>query len=406
MSGSVLRTRRACALCESVDLKDVLSLPATPLANEFSRLKDEQETFPLALQLCGSCGHVQLAHVVDPRRLFDNYVYVSGTSPVFVKHFDDYARDVSWRLCLNEHSKIVDIGSNDGTFLKSFKKLGMHNVAGVEPAERIATGCGIQHVLGYFDRSMAAHIRKTFGAVNLVTANNVFAHADDLKEIALGVRDLLAPEGEFVFEVSYLKDVVEKLLFDTIYHEHLSYHTVAPLIPFLKACGLTLYHAKPVPTHGGSIRVFASRARKPETPELSQILLEERRAQLDQPDTFFDFRERIHKKGEELRTLIKAWKAAGKKICGYGAPAKLTTLMYAFDLQAEDFEFIVEDSPMKQSHFTPGKHIPVKPPFSLLDEKTDVCIVFAWNFFDSIVAKNEPYLRAGGRFINPLDVPK
>jgi len=383
----------------------ILKLPATPPANEFVKVPQPQERFPLDLQLCGDCGHVQLADVVHPGRLFAQYVYVSGTSAVFVKHFDDYARDVHAALQLGEHSHVVDIGSNDGTLLKAFKALGVRTVTGVDPAKDIAARASLEGVptrVGFFDRSMAAAIRASVGPAHLVTANNVFAHADDLEEIALGVRDLLAPEGEFVFEVSYLMDVVEQTLFDTIYHEHLSYHTVAPLLPFLARCGLHVHDARRVSTHGGSVRVHASRARKRPSASLQKILQAEAAAGIQQRGAFDRLAADIAHKGESLRRQVKDWKAAGKRICGFGAPAKLTTLMYAFGLNAADFDFIVDDAPLKQGLYTPGLNIPVYPSTALYERDVQVCVVFAWNFFDSITDKHARWANAGGVFNNPL----
>jgi SAM-dependent methyltransferase len=403
---SLIRTRMACALCACVDMDTIMKLPATPPANEFVQKPQAQERFPLDLQLCRDCGHVQLADVVHPDRLFGNYVYVSGTSPVFVKHFEDYAQDVYTSSRLSAYGHVVDIGSNDGTLLKAFQKLGVKKVTGVDPARDIAskaTSEGVPTRIGFFDRNMAAAIRATEGAANVITANNVFAHADDLREIALGVRDLLAPEGDFVFEVSYLMDVVEHTLFDTIYHEHLSYHSVKPLVPFLAECGLHVYDALRVQTHGGSVRVYASRARKHPTSRLASILAAEEAAGIQKRAAFDNLSSDIAHKAEILRKKIKDAKTAGKKICGFGAPAKLTTLMYAFGLDAADFEFIIDDSPLKQGLLTPGMNIPVCPSTALYERNIDVCVVFAWNFFDSITTKHAKWADAGGVFVNPLN---
>lgn len=403
---SLLHTRSTCALCSSMTLDTILSLPATPPANEFVPAPQAQECFPLNLQLCQSCGHVQLADVVHPDRLFGNYVYVSGTSAVFVQHFENYAQEICASSKLNAQSHVVDIGSNDGTLLKAFKKAGVGKVTGVDPARDIATRAsteGIPTRIGFFDREMAKRILSEDGAADLVTANNVFAHADDLQEIALGVRELLTPEGDFVFEVSYLMDVVEKTLFDTIYHEHLSYHTVRPLIPFLKGCGLHVYDAKRVSTHGGSIRIYASRAAKEQTGPLMAITAAEIAAGIQQRSTFDHLRADIATKGAALRQRIRAAKAAGKKICGFGAPAKLTTLMHAFELKASDFEFIIDDAPLKQGLYTPGLNILVRPSSALYERNPDLCVVFAWNFFDSITQKHARWADMGGIFINPLN---
>lgn len=402
---SLLRTRSSCALCGSTKQTVAMTLPATPPANEFVKEPGPQDTFPLTLQLCDQCGHLQLAEIVDPERLFRNYVYVSGTSPVFVKHFDDYAREVNARQRLGHKSLIVDIGSNDGTLLKSFKKIGFERVLGIDPAEAIAskaTADGINTIPAFFDSHEALIIRSEYGPADVVTANNVFAHAEDLEEIARGVRNLLTPDGVFVFEVSYVADVIEKMLFDTIYHEHLSYHAVGPLAPFLNRCGLTLFHAQRVPTHGGSIRCFASRARREPTAQLSNIIQAELHDRLYEWHTYGRLKERIQQVGEKLRAKVKEWKDSGLKIAGYGAPAKLTTLMYAFGLDGADFEYIVDDSPWKQGLYTPGKNVCVMPSSHLQENPVDVCVVFAWNFFDSILEKNSG--SGVNIWVNPLSL--
>lgn len=388
-----------------------MELPLTALANEFVEKPGPQDTFPLTLQLCQECGHLQLAEVIDPRRLFGNYVYVSATSPVFVQHFEEYAEHLIGEAQLSQLSRrslIVDIGSNDGTFLRAFKRRGFERVLGVEPAKKIAEVASTQNDVstrvGMFTRVMALEIRNESGAADLVTANNVFAHADDLEEIATGVRDLLSPDGIFVFEVSYLQDVVSKMLFDTIYHEHLSYHTLRPLLVFFGSLDMRVFHAERVSTHGGSLRVYVSRARRPVSDDVGRLAQEELEMGLFEAKTYRNLGRRIDSQGAKLREQVRAWKKEGKRIAGYGAPAKLTTLMYAFGLDGADFEFIIDDSPWKQGLYTPGLQIPVKSKQEegqsrLTREKIDVCMVFAWNFFDSIVANNKDW---NGLFVNPL----
>lgn len=404
---SLVRTRRACVLCGSPDTKVVMDLPKTPPANEFPVTAEDQDHFPLSLQLCPECGHLQLAHVVDPKRLFEKYLYVSGTSPVFVKHFTDLAADLYKRLDLNPESIVVDIGSNDGTLLKAWKNLGIKKIYGVEPDAKLAAASNstttnqvIYAFPGFFTRSLAQMFRSDHGGAALITANNVFAHADDLGEIAAAACDLLHPEGEFVFEVSYLRDIVEKMLFDTIYHEHLSYHSVSPLIGFLRRHNLHLYDVEQISTHGGSIRCFASRARKSPTQRM-QDLVEVEKKNLFDPKTYIDFRGKINHMARKIRENVSRMKKDGYKICGFGAPAKLTTLMYTFGLNPRDFEFIVDDSPIKQGRLTPGMHIPIMPSSELYkhDDQRTVCVIFAWNFFEPILEKHRDW---NGSWLHPL----
>ncbi|MGE5505868.1 MAG: methyltransferase domain-containing protein [Actinomycetota bacterium] len=403
------RRRSTCRLCGSTRLEPVLSLAPTPPANAFvpaAKLGQPQERFPLDIFFCDDCAHVQLLDVVDPRLLFEDYVYVSGTSPVFVKHFDDYAAQVMGPLGVAAGGLVVDIGSNDGTLLSKFKDRGAR-VLGIDPARDIArraTEAGIETLCGFFGSATAAQIVASHGKAAAVTANNVFAHIDDLADVARGVRTLLADDGVFVFEVSYLVDVVEKTLFDTIYHEHLDYHSVKPLIGFLKSHGLELIEAIRVDSHGGSLRAVAQPMGGPRNvgQSVADAVAEEERLGLDRPERLRRFATDINQVGTELKGLLTRLKAEGKRIAGFGAPAKATTLMYHFGIGPELVDFIVDDSPLKQGLFTPGMHIPVLPSSAIAERKPDHLVILAWNFAPSIIAKNAAFHQAGGRFIVPL----
>ena len=401
--------RRSCRLCGSNQLSQVLSLTPTPPANAFvteDAALRPQSTYPLELSLCRDCGHLQLIDIVDPKLLFEDYVYVSGTSQAFVQHFRDYAETISRQANLKPGNLVVEIGSNDGTLLRFFKQKGARTL-GVDPARDIAaqsTAAGIETWAEFFCPATATRIRKELGPARLVCANNVFAHIDDLPGAAAGVRELLADDGLFVFEVSYLLDVYRKTLFDTIYHEHLDYHRVGPLRQFLGTQGLALVDVVRVPTHGGSLRGLVRRADGDARPAPAVAELErlEHDAGLDQPDTFHGFGLTIRDHGNKLTDLLHRLRAEGHRIAGYGAPAKATTLMHHFGLGREVIEFIVDDSPWKQGLFTPGTHIPVLPPDALYEHRPDHVVILAWNFADTILAKHAPYLEAGGHFIVPL----
>ena len=256
--------RNNCRLCGNHDLSKVLSLTPTPPANAFIRegeLDQIQQVFPLDLHFCNKCRHVQLLDVVDPSQLFSQYIYVSGTSSVLVQHFERYALELCEIVSPSNKKLAVDIGSNDGTLLGFLKKYGM-SILGIDPATKIAnqaTHNGIPTINSFFNIRLAEKIRNEYQPAAIITANNVFAHADNLKEILRGVHHLLDEDGIFVFEVSYLGDVVEKTLFDTIYHEHLAYHSVSPLVKFFSAHDLEIICVKRTSPHGGSIRCTAQR---------------------------------------------------------------------------------------------------------------------------------------------------
>ena len=408
----IYKRREACALCDArgAALAEAFALTPTPPANDFvvaADLDKPQPEIPLTLLLCASCGHLQLAEIVDPSLLFGHYVYVSGTSPVFVAHFRDYAKDAIARFGLDATSFVVEIGSNDGTLLRQFMEQGVPNVLGIDPAKEIAAAAvanGVPTLEGFFTPELADELRATRGPASLVCANNVFAHAENLAAFASGVRRLLADEGVFVFEVSYLVDVLSNLLFDTIYHEHVSYHAVTPLVTFFERLGMRLFDARRVSTHGGSIRCYVSldSASHRETDGLREILENERRLGLFSLETYAAFKERIVERGRALRDRLSAITSRGERVAGFGAPAKLTTLMYEFGLSTSGFEFIVDDSVWKQGRFTPGTHIPVVPRARLLESRPEWCVIFAWNFADAIVQGNKEYSSNGGRFLVPL----
>ncbi len=406
-----IRRRTECRLCDSRRLTPVLSLTSTPLANQFvpaNLVGTPQERYPLDLYLCQHCGHLQLLDVVDPELVFRNYPYVSSTSPVFVEHFRHYAEVMARYADLRAGALVVDVGSNDGTLLRFFRAAGMR-VLGVDPAidiARRATEAGIETLPEFFTPQVASAIRVRFGAASLVTANNVFAHADDLHGIAEAVVALLAPDGLFVFEVSYLLDVVQNTLFDTIYHEHLSYHTAGPLVRFFDRHGLELIDAQRVPTHGGSLRGIVAKKgmRGGRQATLDGLLEVEAAAGLRSAAPYNDLADRIGQLKSELTSLLRRLKGEGKKFAGYGAPAKATTLMFQFELGREVLDYLVDDSPFKQGLFSPGYHIPIVPSALLYEDqhRPDYVLILAWNFAEPIMQKHQRFAQIGGHFVVPL----
>lgn len=401
--------RPDCRLCGSADLQLVLGLTPTPPANAMVTAEDRaarQETFPLDVFFCRNCFHVQITDIVDPRVLFERYLYVSGTSKVFVKHLEQYTHDVIARFSIPKDSLAVEIGSNDGTQLSFFQKSGMR-VLGIDPAKNLAadaTRRGIETIAGFFTERLAKEIRAERGPAKVVTANNVFAHIDDLAGIVAGVRTLLAPDGVFVFEVSYLVDVYEKTLFDTIYHEHLSYHSVKPLARFFAANGMEMIEAERVTTQGGSLRGTAQLKGGPHKigKSVAEMSANEELIGLDKADTLAALGRNVNRIGNKLNALLHKLKAEGKKIAGFGAPAKATTLMYQFNIDASLIDYIVEENPLKQGMYTPGKHIPVVAPPALTTDRPDYLVILAWNFAPSIIENYAEFRASGGKFIVPL----
>jgi len=401
--------RKNCRLCGSEKLSQCFKLESTPPANAFIKKEDisvEQERFPLEVYFCEDCFHVQILDIVNPKILFENYVYVSGTSPVFVKHFQDYANYILTNFPQSKNSLVIDIGSNDGTLLQFFKQKG-HKVVGIDPAKKICSNAnnqGIETLNEFFDFEYSKKIKDNYGKADVITANNVFAHVDDLTDFVSGIKHLLSNDGIFVFEVSYLGDVIDNLLFDTIYHEHLSYHSVIPLISFFRKNGMELIEANRIETHGGSLRcVVKLKYGKYEIRKsVSDCINLEKKLSMDKLDTYKKFFNRLETKKHELQKLFEKIKKDKKTIIGFGAPAKATTFMYQFCINEKIIDCIIDDSPLKQGLFSPGMHIPVYSSEKIYEKKPDYIIILAWNFSQSIMKKHEKFKNNGGHFIIPL----
>lgn len=402
-----------CRICKNKELIKIIDLGKSPPANSFLAKKKlekrDEKSFPLRVNFCPFCRQLQLTHVVSPDILFRDYVYVSSTSPVFIKHFEDYAESVFKKLRLRKNDLVIDIGSNDGILLRPFKKLGAR-VLGVDPAIGIAkkaTKEGIETLPDYFDQKIVDKILKKHGPTKIITANNVFAHIHNIDEVVDTAKKLLTDEGVFVIEAPYLVVFLEKNLFDTIYHEHLSYFSVKPLTIFFKRHQMKVFDVEETGSHGGSIRVFVCKkdAKFKIQNSVRKLLKREEDLGLDLLETYTDFSKRIEQNKEELKKLLKKLKKSGKKIIGYGAPAKGNTLLNYFKIGTETLDYIVEDSTYKQGLFTPGMHIPVVSPSRILKDKPDYIFILAWNFADPIMQKLSEYKKSGGRFIIPVPKP-
>lgn len=400
--------RLNCRLCNSTHLDLALQLTPTPPVDAFipkEKLTVLQDSFPLDLFLCQDCGHAQLLDVVDPNILFGNYIYDTSSSPGLIGHFQRYADTVEEFIKPPKNGLVIEIGSNDGTLLNFFKRKGLR-VLGIDPAKEIAaiaTSKGLPTLPEFFSSKVAKEVSKTYGAASIICANNVFAHSDQLADMAEGVRILLGPDGVFVFEVSYMLDMIENMVFDFIYHEHLCHHAVKPLQQFLALHGMELIHVERIPTKGGSIRVYAQLlgASRSVSPIVGELIDYEIKYGLYSLNTYRNYAAKIEEIRQKNHNLVHQLVSQGKRIAAYGASATTTVLTYHFDLGSA-LQFIIDDNATRQGLFSPGYHIPVVSSEKMYDEKPDYVILLAWRFADQIVQKHRRYLDAGGRFIVPL----
>lgn len=397
--------RTTCRLCDSPDVTVAVPMRASPIADAYVQTTAPQASYAMDLYLCRACGHVQLLDVVDPSLLFGEYLYTTSTSLGLVEHFRNYATSVTNRFAFPPGALAVDIGSNDGTLLRFFRDSGLR-VLGVDPAREIAskaTEAGVQTIPEFFTSSVAQRLATEHGPAALITANNVFAHSDALPDMADGIRAWLAKDGIFVFEVSYLLDIVEKMLFDTVFHEHLCFHSIRPLKLFFARHDLELFAVERLPTKGGSIRGFVQRAGGGRAVDASVgALLElEERTGLAEPAVFSEYARRIDDLRTELCTLLDRLTREGKSIAGYGASATVTTLIHQLDL-GRYLRFLADDNPQRHGLFSPGLHLPVVSSEELYTRKPDYVVVLAWMYAGPILAKNTRFTDQGGHFILPL----
>jgi len=401
--------RDICRLCGSRKLKLVMPLSSIPIGDDYTpvSLKTEpQKCYPLDLYLCKDCGLVQLGHVVNPELIYcNNYLYETTTSPGLVEHFQKYAEDVLGRIKPAKGSLVVELGSNDGTLLKFFRKAGMR-VLGVDPARGIAqraTQAGIETWPEFFTLELSTKIKEEKGAADIVIANNVFANIDDLDPLVQGIRNILSPDGVFIFETGYLIDSIRNFVFDNIYHEHISYFSVKPLETFFKKHGMELIRVDCVPTKGGSIRgtVQLKRGFRKVESSVADLINREIAEGFYQPVRYQQLSRTLDGEKEKLQKLLKEWKVKGKKIAGYGASLSVTTFIYYFEV-ADFMDFIVDDNPRKHNTLSPGYQIPVLDSKVLYEKKPDYVIIMAWRFADLIVKKHSKFLQQGGQFIVPL----
>ena len=380
-----------CRLCGSGNLSLAHSFGLSPLANNLlDSLDDIAKSYPLELNFCNDCCNIQLNTVVSPNLLFDEYLYTSSTSKLFVSHFEEMAKNVINKYDLNDSSLVVDIGSNDGVFLKPLIEKGIKAI-GVEPAQNLsekANSENLKTINSYFNKEIVKLIIKEDGKADIVTAFNVFAHSDYLKDIAESSFELLKDDGVFIIEVQSLGAMIDEMLFDNVYHEHVNYWSVTNLIKFFKELSLNVNDFEKVDTHGGSLRVYISRSKEISASVLEQVEYEKTLG-LESIDTFYDFSKKLHNQKTKIYEKIKKEKESGKKILFYGAPAKATTLLNYYGINRDLVEYTIEDNPLKINKFIPNTKIQIVDKKFGSEYNPDLVIVLAWNFFDSIKEQNQ-----------------
>jgi len=402
------RSRRICRGCGTPGLQTVLDFGDMPLANGLlteAQLDQPEPRYPLALAFCSTCYLAQITHIVAPDQLFRDYPYFSSTSDTMVQHAREIADRLADRLGLGQGSLVVEIASNDGYLLQHYVARGIR-VLGIDPARNIAQaaeGRGVPTVSEFFDQPLANRLKESGQMADVVHANNVLAHVPDLHGLLAAIETILKPQGIAVIETPYVRDLVDRLEFDTIYHEHVFYYSLSSIEQQVSRHGLTVIDVERIPIHGGSIRVTLShRDSASVNPAVGRLLGEERAVGLTSIEFFEGFAGRVGSLGKEIVTTLAGLHDAGKSIAAYGAAAKGAVLLNALGIGRGTIEFVADRSPYKEGKYMPGVKIPVRSADHLVEARPDICLLLAWNFADEVLDQQAEYRRAGGRFLIPL----
>jgi len=398
-----------CRLCNSSNLEPYFDFGDVPLGNNLANSHVDAlltYRYPLSVNRCVGCDHFQLAVAVAPEKLYTtNYTYLSGVGKSFVLHFQEYSAWIQQRCHFPLNALVVDVGSNDGTCLKEFKKLGFR-VCGVDPASvpaQLANEAGINTLNLFFDETAVDKIVTANGKADFVTSHNVLAHVDDLGAVFRNIHRLLKIGGYLCFEIGYFKEVLKTGCFDTIYHEHLDYHHAKPLAQFLCEIGFDLIDLRVNQVQGGSLRMFLQKTGEGRIfAEARQFLDEETRSILYQTDIISAWPSRIKSNMMKFGETVKMYVAKGKTVAGYGAPTKATLLMEMSELGFSEISFMVEDNLLKVNKFMPGTGVPILDVAELHLRKPDIIVIFAWNFCDDIIAKLKVQVDWPATFLVPL----
>jgi methylation protein EvaC len=401
-----------CSFCNGKRLRLVMDFGKVGLAGAF--LKPEQfaaeRTFPLRLHFCEDCCAVQVTDKVPADVMFKDYFYFSSSIGTLRDHFNKYAAEVAERFLDPAHATVLEFGCNDGVLLRPLADQGIRTVIGVDPASNVVATIDdprINVINDYFTEDVARKVVAEYGKVDLIMANNVYAHIPDIQDTTRAVAEALHEEGVFVFEVHYLGSVIDELQYDMIYHEHLYYYSLLSVMNHLARYDMMVFDIKLISIHAGSIRFYAckkgSQHGRSVSPAVKALEAEERARGLDRHETFLHFSHTVAGHRDRLVKLLGELRSQGKRIAGYGASGRANTMIQYCGINHDHLDFMIDDAPAKAGFYTPKSHFEIFPGSILdFDSPPDYLLVFAWSFFDEIRMKNANYLVKGGRMILPL----
>ncbi len=402
---------RACGGRLAVTMADLGMQPASNAFIESRGAFQQEKRYPLRARVCEVCKLVQLDYDVAPQELFGNYVYFSSYSDDWLAHAKAYCDMARRRFALGPSSLVVELASNDGYLLKNFLSMGIP-VLGIDPSATVAAAAekiGVPTRVEFFGQELARDLVRQGRGANLIIGNNVLAHVPQLNDFVAGIALLLLADGSVTIEFPHLLELIEHVEFDTIYHEHFSYFSVHAIEQVFARHNLRLYDVERLPTHGGSLRIFAAHAARADLQDsasLRQVRAQEKAAGLEDLATYLKFSKRVEECRESLRAFLADSKRAGKRVAAYGAAAKGNTLLNFCGVTPEDIAFVADRNPHKQNKFLPGTHIPVVSPQELMQAKPDYVLILPWNLRDEIRQQLKGIGEWGGRFVTPVPLAK
>jgi hypothetical protein len=397
----------ACRSCGEVRLKSILTLGNLPLANRLlteDQLSAAEPSYPLELVLCPRCSLVQITETVPPEELFRNYVYFSSFSEGMLRHARQLTGQIMAAQKLRPTSLVIEIGSNDGYLLQNYQAAGIP-VLGIEPAVNVARVAhdqnGVPTWCKFFGKDLATQLEGCGQQADVVHVHNVLAHVANLNGFVEGLRIVLKDTGIAVIEVPYVKDLIDKVEFDTIYHEHLCYFSLTSLAHLFEQHGLLVHDVERIPIHGGSLRLLVGKTGSSSV-RVGKLLDEEAAWGVAKPEFYQSFGQRIERLRGDLIKMLQELKSQGRRIAVYGASAKGSTLLNYFKIGRDLVDFAVDRNTFKQGRYTPGTHLKIHSPEKLIEEHPDYVLLLSWNFVDEIMAQQSAYRQGGGRFIIPI----
>jgi SAM-dependent methyltransferase len=389
----------------------VLDLGTVALAGGFLRPDQfaREPMFPLRVHFCNECLAVQVVDIVDPKLMFANYFYFSSAIRTLREHFDDYATEVVARFLEPQKSTVLEFGCNDGILLRPLADQRVRTLIGVDPAANIVASINdprIHVVNDFFTERVADEVVGRFGKVDMVLANNVYAHIPDISGVTRAVRHVLADDGVFIIEVHYLGKIIQGLQYDMVYHEHLYYYSLLALENHFRRHGMVVFDVKPVPIHAGSMRYYVckegSRHARAVSPRVELLRNEELSVGYQRVETYARFASDVAQRKKKLMNILERLRAKGRRVAGYGASGRANTIIQYCGIGHDHLEYMIDDAPAKVGFCTPGSHFAIRSNEALRIDPPDYLLVFAWSYINEIAAKCNDYMDGGGRLLVPL----